>query len=94
MESGNAEFHSAKTTAVSGNRKFTNENNSLQFVNTNEGRARLESGTWKYDYFLKDHLGNVRMMLAENGTVLEETSYYPFGAATKGDIDKSFWEFA
>ena len=55
------------------------ENNNLQFVSIEEGRARLESGVWKFDYFLKDHLGNTRVVLNEAGTVLEETHYYPFG---------------
>ena len=42
------------------------------------------SGGVKYDYFLKDYLGNVRMMVAGDGTVQEETSYYPFGLTQKG----------
>lgn len=33
------------------------------------------------NYYLKDHLGNVRTVLKEDGTVLQETEYYPFGLA-------------
>ncbi|MFT4094196.1 MAG: hypothetical protein QM640_11200 [Niabella sp.] len=76
-----------KVTTYLGNLIF--ENNVLQHVATEEGRARmvtLPSGEprWAFDYFLKDHLGNVRAMVADNGTVLEETSYYPFGLIQKG----------
>ena len=44
--------------------------NKLQFLQHEEGRARPsidESGnpTFVYDYFIKDHLGNVRMVLTE-----------------------------
>ncbi|GAB3423661.1 DUF6443 domain-containing protein [Niabella aquatica] len=55
------------------------ENNTLQFVSTEEGRARLENGVWKFDYFLRDHLGNTRVVVNDAGTVLQETMYYPFG---------------
>ncbi|WP_300600652.1 hypothetical protein [Niabella sp.] len=37
------------------------------------------STTFTADYFLKDHLDNVRSMINENKTLLEETHYYPFG---------------
>ncbi|MFT4093221.1 MAG: hypothetical protein QM640_06240 [Niabella sp.] len=30
------------------------ENNVLQHVATEEGRAKMETGAWKFDYFLKD----------------------------------------
>lgn len=72
----------AKTTQYVGGMIF--ENNVLQHVATEEGRVRLASGQWRYDYFLKDHLGNVRVMLADNGDALEETHYYPFGLTQKG----------
>lgn len=58
-------------------------NGVLQQVGSWEGRVRLELGSWKYDYFLKDHLANIRMVLSDNGTVLEETHYYPFGLQQK-----------
>ncbi len=44
---------------------FIYENNVLQHFAHEEGRVRLESGVAKYDYFIKDHLGNTRMTLTE-----------------------------
>ena len=64
------------------------ENGTLQFVVTTEGRLRPAQGTWVADYFLKDHLGNVRMTITDDATqsnkVLEETHYYAFGLQMKG----------
>ncbi|RPD39489.1 DUF6443 domain-containing protein [Chitinophaga barathri] len=43
------------------------ENDVLTQVSHEEGRARhTGSGVFIYDYFLKDHLGNVRIVLAES----------------------------
>ena len=46
---------------------FVYENNVLQFIGHEEGRLRFETenNTLQYDYMLKDHLGNVRMVLTE-----------------------------
>lgn len=78
----NATGQTPKTTQYVGDMIF--EGNILQHVATEEGRVRLVSGQWRFDYFLKDHLGNVRVLLADNGTPLEETHYYPFGLQQKG----------
>lgn len=46
----------------------------LQFTSNEEGRIRKKiDGTFAYDYFLKDHLGNVRMVLTDE----QQTLYYP-----------------
>lgn len=50
-------------------------NDTLEFLGTEEGRLRYNVYKNKlfYDYFLKDHLGNVRMVLTEE----RDTSIYP-----------------
>jgi RHS repeat-associated protein len=41
---------------------FTYDDGVLKFVSHSEGRAILRTdNTWEYQYFLKDHLGNVRV---------------------------------
>jgi len=51
------------------------KNDTLQFIAHEEGRIRFNStnNTLQYDYFLKDHLGNVRMVLTEE----QKTDGYP-----------------
>lgn len=53
---------------------FVYEDGQLQFLPHEEGRVRLAKQyylngdsalTWQYDYFLKDHLGNIRTVLTE-----------------------------
>lgn len=48
---------------------------SLMFLSTEEGRARVkvDSSLVVYDYMVKDHLGNVRMVLTEE----KDTTFYP-----------------
>lgn len=50
-------------------------NDTLQFIITEEGRARVKSDSSEvvYDYMIKDHLGNVRMTLTEE----TGTDFYP-----------------
>jgi RHS repeat-associated protein len=50
-------------------------NDVLQFLPQEEGRIRFNSSNnnLPYDYFLKDHLGNVRMVLTEE----QQTDAYP-----------------
>ncbi len=61
------------------------ENNQLQFILTSEGRIMMQNnGTYEYQYFLKDHLGNTRITLSQNGNILQEDAYYPFGMNIAG----------
>ncbi|HTN38046.1 MAG TPA: hypothetical protein VL053_13290, partial [Arachidicoccus sp.] len=66
------------------------QNDTLQFFGTGEGRARPDAtdSFFVYDYFLKDHLGNTRMVITDDynvsSPILETSSYYPFGLQQKG----------
>ncbi|MXV13920.1 DUF6443 domain-containing protein [Hufsiella ginkgonis] len=56
----------------------------LDFVQTEEGRALNSSNTYSYYYDLEDHLGNVRVSFYKNPTtgLAESTqadNYFPFG---------------
>ena len=61
----------------------------LQFIAEEEGRIRQTSNGsttyFAYDYFLKDHLGNVRMTITDDyamsDPIVDVTHYYPFGLA-------------
>ncbi|HTN38893.1 MAG TPA: hypothetical protein VL053_17565, partial [Arachidicoccus sp.] len=66
------------------------QNDTLQFFGTSEGRARPDAtdSFFVYDYFLKDHLGNTRMVITDDynvsSPILETSSYYPFELMQKG----------
>ena len=48
-------------------------------------RSESSAGTtYTYNYFVKDHIGSTRIVLAAGGDTLQEiqsTDYYPFGLA-------------
>jgi RHS repeat-associated protein len=63
-------------------------------IYTAEGRLFNNAGTNRYEYTIKDHLGNARISFTDkngnntieysNGEVLQENHYYPFGLNTDG----------
>jgi RHS repeat-associated protein len=53
-------------------------NGTIEFVNTEEGRA-TPSTNYSYEYKLYDHLGNVRAMVKQDGSVTQVQDYYAFG---------------
>lgn len=53
--------------------------NTLQFIQTAEGRTQKSGTNFLYEYNLTDHLGNVRVSVDATGTVVQRDGYYPFG---------------
>ena len=62
------------------------ENNTAKLLLTEEGYVSLNDN--KYHYYLKDHQGNNRIVINQNGNVEETNHYYPFGGifASTGNI--------
>jgi RHS repeat-associated protein len=64
----------------------------LDFVFTSEGRLVEDNGTFRYEYFYKDHLGNTRLTFSDynnNEEVVaaeigQQENYYPFGLTHQG----------
>jgi len=58
-------------------------NGVLQYILTSEGRLVPTGNTYRYEYFMKDHLGNTRVTYAAAAPglpqVMEYQHYYPFG---------------
>ena len=51
--------------------------------NDNIGQVRY-NGSYSYYYYLKDHLGNVKMTLSSTGSIYTWNDYYPFGESMPG----------
>ncbi len=68
---------------------FIYENGSLKFIITDDGRLlpKEDASGYEYEYYIKDHLGNTRVTIAENegnAEVMQEDHYYPFGMQLGG----------
>jgi RHS repeat-associated protein len=59
---------------------FVYKDGHIDHVITSEGRMkRNQDGSYYPEYFLKDHLGNVRMIHSPSSGLSQATDYYPFG---------------
>lgn len=58
-----------------------NQSNQLTRIAMEEGQIIVSGDSYAFQYYLKDHLGNVRMVLNEAGDIIQETEYFPFGMA-------------
>lgn len=55
------------------------ENNVLKQIQIDGGYITVNDTTLQYHYYLKDHLGNNRVVVSKDGTVEQVNHYYPFG---------------
>ena len=83
----------SKTTTTLYGGSIVYENDTLQFISHEEGRTRINNNNnYVFDYYLKDHLGNVRMTITDDNTasspVIDATSYYPCGLVMSGVSSK------
>ncbi len=63
---------------------YDKDNSSLEYALFDEGRLVESSGTYKYQYFLKDHLGNTRVTFEDANDdntpeIIQQDHYYPYG---------------
>ncbi|MCE6988871.1 RHS repeat domain-containing protein [Dyadobacter sp. CY323] len=59
--------------------------NALKRGATSEGQVIVTPDSLRFDYYIKDHLGNVRIVFNEKGEIIQNTEYYPFGLAIPKD---------
>ena len=67
------------------------ENGVPQILLTEVGYVSLTDG--KYHYYLKDHQGNNRVVVDEEGTVEEVNHYYPFGSVFSSTGDAQPYKY-
>ncbi|MEM9920948.1 MAG: DUF6443 domain-containing protein, partial [Bacteroidota bacterium] len=74
------------------------KNQSLEAIYHSEGRLYFDKGQSRYEYSIRDHLGNTRLTFSdldqngvidvtgdeESSEILQENHYYPFGMQAKG----------
>jgi RHS repeat-associated protein len=75
--------------------EFEYRNDTMLFVVHEQGRSRINSYNgstyYTFDYYLKDQLGSVRMVITDDpnsSLILEAMNYYPMGLAMKW-LDKT-----
>lgn len=66
------------------------EKNNNRTIYHDEGQVRQEGSIWHWEYALRDHLGNTRLVYEDsdnNGEieVLQNNNYYPFGMSMYGE---------
>lgn len=61
------------------------EGNALKAIYHEDGRIEKTGTTYEYQYYIKDHLGNVRVVFKSGPTLIAEHHYYPYGMNMEGN---------
>jgi len=85
--------NNAPVTYYAGNFVY-NGSKQLDYIITEEGMVKKTGSQYSYEYYLKDHLGNIRTVFrpGPGGTIITEqvNAYYPFGMLfAKNNTDKN-----
>jgi RHS repeat-associated protein len=62
--------------------QYKNSTTAVDFIQTEEGKAINNSGTYDYNYYLGDNLGNTRVTFGTKtgaAVLYQQDDYYPFG---------------
>ena len=60
--------------------RLDSPNVKLDIINIDDGKIQVKGTKYYYQYFLKDHLGNVRAIVSDsNRAVIQRADYYAFG---------------
>ena len=62
------------------------EGNAIKAIYHQDGRILNNSGSYEYQYYIKDHLGNVRIVCNSSAVIQSEQHYYPFGLNMEGNF--------
>jgi RHS repeat-associated protein len=79
-EPAESDFIAAQTVTTDYVSNKIYKNGQLSMLLTEEGYIEKSGSTYTHHYYLKDHLGNHRVVMNASGTVVQATNYYPSGA--------------
>jgi RHS repeat-associated protein len=78
-EPAESDFIAAQTVTTDYVSNKIYKNGQLSMLLTEEGYIEKSGSTYTHHYYLKDHLGNHRVVMNASGTVVQATNYYPSG---------------